>query len=132
MKIFDASQYLAPILTGRYANPLTWGFDLMLFTLHKSFPGPQKAGIVARENGELWARVLAGLSMLVSSSHAENTYLAGLALLREEWLERYCERLLRTASALEAELVNRGLSVIERGGQGDRRWPATHQCMDRG
>jgi glycine hydroxymethyltransferase len=124
--IFDASQYLAPILTGRYENPLTWGFDLMLFTLHKSFPGPQKAGIVARQSGELWSRLLAGLSMLVSSSHAENTYLAGLALLREDWLEQYCERLLRSAAALEAALICRGVPVIQRARQGESDWPATH------
>jgi glycine hydroxymethyltransferase len=86
VKVFDASHYVAQILAGEYANPLRWGFDLMLFTLHKSFPGPQKAGIVARERGELWDRVLSGLSLLVSSSHAESTYLAGLTLLREDWL----------------------------------------------
>ena len=43
IKIFDGSQYLAQILAGLYPNPLAFGFDLMLFTLHKSFPGPQKA-----------------------------------------------------------------------------------------
>ena len=42
--IFDASQYLTPIMTGRYENPLGWGFDLMLFTLHKNFPGPRRPG----------------------------------------------------------------------------------------
>jgi glycine hydroxymethyltransferase len=126
VKIFDASQHLAAILTHRYANPLEWGFDLMLFTLHKSFPGPQKAGIVARESGSLWSRLVAGLSVLVSSSHAENTYLAGLALLREDWLELYCDRLLRTALALEAELITCGVSVVKRAAQGNLDWPPTH------
>lgn len=124
--VFDASQHVAQILTGRYENPLAWGFDLMLFTLHKSFPGPQKAAIVGRESGELWARLRRGLSTLVSSSHAENTYLAGLALLRTEWLERYCERMLATASALEAALARRAMPVIPRARQGKPHWPATH------
>jgi glycine hydroxymethyltransferase len=51
--IFDASQYLTPILTGRYENPLEWGFDLMLFTLHKNFPGPVRAA----NCGSAWSQV---------------------------------------------------------------------------
>ncbi|HEX8122904.1 MAG TPA: hypothetical protein VF549_16755 [Solirubrobacteraceae bacterium] len=124
--IFDASQYLTPILTGRYENPLEWGFDLMLFTLHKNFPGPQKAAIVTREGGELWKRVVSGLSTLVSSSHAENTYLMGLTLLREDWLETYVGRLLSTAAELERRLGEREVAVVPRARQGDPHWPATH------
>jgi len=125
-KIFDASQYLAPILTRRYENPLDWGFDLMLFTLHKSFPGPQKAGIVSRESGEVWRRLRAGLSTLVSSSHAENTYLVGLSLLRREWLSAYVDRLFDTAIELETQLARRGVPVVPRARQGRPEWPPTH------
>lgn len=124
--IFDASHYVPQILTKRYESPLEWGFDLVLFTLHKSFPGPQKAAIVARESGALWRRLQDGLSTFVSSSHAENTYLMGLALLREDWLTRYSRRMLETAAALEAALVDRGVRVIPRSRQGDSTWPATH------
>jgi glycine hydroxymethyltransferase len=126
VKVFDASQYLTPIIMGRYSNPFDWGFDLMLFTLHKSFPGPQKAGIASREDDELWARLVKGLSTLVSSSHAENSYLTGLALLRRRWLDTYAQRLLDTAVALEEEMAQRGLAVIARDRQGREDWPATH------
>jgi glycine hydroxymethyltransferase len=126
VKIFDASQYVTPIITKRYENPLAWGFDLMLFTLHKSFPGPQKAGIVSRKSGPLWDQVVKGLSGLVSSSHAENTYLVGLALLRDDWLEAYATRLLETASALEWELGRLGVPVVPRARQGEAGWPTTH------
>lgn len=125
-KIFDASHYVPQILTGRYANPLRWGFDLMLFSLHKSFPGPQKAGIVSRESCDLWAKLIDGLSALVSSSHAEDSYLVGLALLREEWLETYVERLLDTALELETQLLRRDLDLVSRKAQGNREWPDTH------
>jgi glycine hydroxymethyltransferase len=124
--IFDASQYVPPILSGRFENPLTWGFDLMLFSLHKSFPGPQKAGIVSREGGELWTRLITGLSTLVSSSHAENSYLLGLTLLRQDWLATYVQRLFDTAAELEARLIERGLPVANRDRQGRRDWPSTH------
>ena len=88
-KIFDASHYLPQILTERYENPLAWGFDLMLFSLHKSFPGPQKAGVVSRNDDSLWHSLVSGLSKFVSSSHAEDSYLLGLTLLRQGWLEVY-------------------------------------------
>ena len=125
-KVFDASHYVSQILTGNYPNPLTWGFDLMLFSLHKSFPGPQKAGIVSRQNNDLWANLLAGLSTLVSSSHAEDSYLVGLALLRDDWLEIYVQRLLATALELETQLLGRGLNVVSRMDQGSPEWPSTH------
>jgi glycine hydroxymethyltransferase len=126
VKIFDASQCLTPVLSRRYENPLDWGFDLMLFTLHKSFPGPQKAGIVGSERGELWQRLLAGLSRFVSSSHAENSYLFALALLREDWLQLYEQRLFGSALALEEELVRCGVNLVRRDEQGSVAWPSTH------
>lgn len=129
--IFDASQYVTPIVTGRYTNPFDWGFDLMLFSLHKNFPGPQKAGIVAREPSDLWNRLVKGLGTLVSSSHAENTYLVGLALLRHEWLEVFTSRLLETAIELELQLVQRHVLVIRRSAQGESNWPATHHIWIR-
>ncbi len=130
-KIFDASHYVPQILTGRYVNPLAWGFDLMLFSLHKSFPGPQKAGIVSRENNDLWADLLSGLSTLVSSSHAEDSYLVGLSLLRKAWLETYVQRLLETAQALETQLLSRQLDVVSRAEQGGSEWPGTHHVWIR-
>lgn len=130
-KVFDASQYLAQILTGRYKNPLDWGFGLMLFSLHKSLPGPQKAGIVTWKRDDVWEQLLMGLGVFVSSSHAENTYLVGLALLRDQWLENFCSRLLASAIALESELVVRGVPVVERSTQGAADWPATHHIWIR-
>lgn len=131
VKVFDASHYIAQVLAGKYDNPLSWGFDLMVFTVHKSFPGPQKAAIVTRETGEVWNHVLAGLSLLVSSSHAENSYLAGLALLREDLLARYVERLVPTAVELEHALGARGIPVVPRRAQGDPGWPASHHVWIR-
>lgn len=125
-KVFDASQYLTPILTGDYTNPLEWGFDLMLFSLHKSLPGPQKAGVVTREQNGVWAQLVKGLGTLVSSAHAENTYLLGLSLLREQWLEAFSSRLLSSAAALDSELRSRGVPAVDRGLQGDAGWPSTH------
>lgn len=126
VKVFDASQFVSQILTGHYDNPFAWGFDLMVFSLHKSFPGPQKAGIVGRQSGDLWAKLIAGLSTLVSSSHAEDSYLVGLTLLQKDLLDLYVERLLDTAIELERQLIRRGLPVVRRHEQGHTDWPSTH------
>jgi glycine hydroxymethyltransferase len=131
VKLFDASQYLAPILMGVYDNPLDWGFDLMLFTLHKSFPGPQKAGIVSRSQDVLWRRLHAGLGTFVSSAHIENSYLAALTLLRKSWLRRYVNRMLEMSVSLEQELTRRAVPVVSRGDQGDCRWPGTQHVWVR-
>lgn len=43
IKIFDASQYLSNIIAGDHPNPFDVGFDLLVSSVHKNFPGPQKA-----------------------------------------------------------------------------------------
>lgn len=103
----------------------------MLFSTHKNFPGPQKAAIVTRECNEIWERVQAGLSLLVSSSHAESSYLMGLTLLEEDLLTAYADRLTATAVALERELGAHGVPVLPRSVQGDAGWPATHHVWIR-
>ena len=45
IKIFDASQYLANIMAKDYVNPFDMGFYLILTSLHKNYPGPQKAAM---------------------------------------------------------------------------------------
>ncbi len=132
VRIFDASQYLPQILAGRYPNPLRWGFDLMLFSLHKSFPGPQKAGIVAAETGTLWDQLIHGLSTFVSSSHAENTYLAGFALLEREALAAFADDMLALADALRHALNDAGVvDVVAADEQGSSNWATTQHLWVR-
>ncbi|CAM4042607.1 hypothetical protein [Pseudoalteromonas byunsanensis] len=125
IKIFDASQYLPQIMFGHYENPLTWGFQLMLFTVHKSFPGPQKAGVVTKENDAIWERLMHGLGTYVSSAHTENTYKFALAMLQEEKLNYIACNLTKLAPLLEEELRALGVAVTSSQHQGQREWPNT-------
>jgi glycine/serine hydroxymethyltransferase len=125
VKIFDASQYLPQIMCGKYANPLSWGFDLLVFTVHKSFPGPQKAGLATARSGALWNQVLKGLSDFVSSAHPENSYKAAFVLSKEQELRSYTARMLDFALDLEERLHAAGVPVFARSGQGEAAWPAT-------
>ncbi|NUB05175.1 hypothetical protein FW320_03100 [Azospirillum sp. Vi22] len=112
--VHDASQYLPAILTGRYRSPFAMGFDLLISTLHKSFPGPQKALVATRTRDERWERVKRVMSQFVSSHHVRSTYLAGLGLEDMGRLERYTDRFLENAVALEQALADLGIDVVRR------------------
>jgi glycine hydroxymethyltransferase len=124
LKIFDSSQYIAQLLAGDYPSPFDWEFQLQVFTTHKSFPGPQKAAVVAR-TADVWGEVSAAVGTFVSSSHVENTYLAGFVLARERALHVYARRLTAVAATLEAALEKHGVHVVPRRAVGLPDWPGT-------
>lgn len=111
--VFDASQYLPQIMAGRYPHPFDMGFGLVLASLHKSFPGPQKAVLATREDDQTWRRIQRGMSTYVSSYHVEPTYAAGAAL-SATCAHEFTERLIETTLALEGELVTQGMPVVAR------------------
>jgi glycine hydroxymethyltransferase len=120
--IFDSSQYLTNVICDDHPNPFGWGFDLMVASIHKNFPGPQKALLASRRDDESWRSILKGISTYVSNMHVASTYAAGLTLSRRRWLEGYSRRMLDTAVLLEDELRELGLPVVRR--RRDR--PPTH------
>lgn len=111
---FDGSQYLTNILAGDHPNPFGWGYDLFVASVHKNFPGPQKALIASSRDDEPWRAVLGGISTYVSNLHVAATYAAGLTLGRTEWLAAYSRRMLGVAVALEEALGERGVPVVRR------------------
>ncbi len=120
--IFDSSQYLTNVICGDHPNPFDWGFDLMVASVHKNFPGPQKALLATREDDEEWRRILAGVSTFVSNMHSTSTYAAGLTLTRDAWLRGYSRRMLRVAVALEDALEGCDVPIVKR----PRDLPPTH------
>ncbi|HEU4904972.1 MAG TPA: hypothetical protein VFT19_02510 [Solirubrobacterales bacterium] len=120
--IFDASQYLTNVICGPHSNPFEWGFDLMVASVHKNFPGPQKALLASRRDDSRWRTLLKGVSTYVSNMHVASTYAAGLTLTRSAWLHDYSNRMLDTAVALEDALGESGVPVVTR----PRDLPPTH------
>ncbi|MBF6619424.1 MAG: hypothetical protein ITG02_04240 [Patulibacter sp.] len=112
--IFDLSQYLTNVLCGDHPNPFDWGFDLVVASVHKNFPGPQKALLATRKIDPEWQHILGGVSTYVSNMHVTSTYVAGLTLGRRLWLSDYSHRMLETAVLLEHELSVRGVPVVRR------------------
>ena len=112
--VFDGSQYLTNILAGDHPNPFGWGYDLLVASVHKNFPGPQKALIASVRDDRQWRSILSGISTYVSNFHVASTYAAGLTLARTDWLASYSRRMLDVAVALEVALEESGVPVVRR------------------
>jgi glycine hydroxymethyltransferase len=112
--IFDGSQYLTNIICGDHPNPFARGFDLLVSSVHKNFPGPQKALFATALVDDRWRALLSGASTFVSNMHATSTYAAGLTLARRQWLSEYSRAMLAAAVRLEHELAELGVPVIRR------------------
>lgn len=125
-KIFDASQYLTNIICHDYTSPFEMGFDLILSTLHKNLPGPQRALVCAKESNETWLRLRSGISTYVSNMHVFSIYSAGLMLKDYEKLTSLSRNMLENATLLEKELLVRNIPVVKR--DISQESPPTHHC----
>lgn len=113
--IFDASQYLTHIINQQYKSPFQMGFQIMLSSLHKNFPGPQKALICSKGAEKYWNRITYALNTYISSAHPSNIIHAG-ALISEhlEHIKLYGNLMLQNSKVLERELCKYKIPVIER------------------
>lgn len=125
-KIFDASQYLTNIICRDYRNPFDMGFDLIITTMHKNLPGPQRALVCAKRSDEMWKRLRSGISTYVSNMHVFSIYSAGLLLKNYEQLQALSKCMLQNACELESALQAAGVPIIAR--QVDNSSPPTHHC----
>lgn len=112
-KIFDASQYLTNIICNDYPNPFQWGFNLLLTTLHKNLPGPQRAMICTKEKDENWSIIKSGISTYVSNMHVFSIYSAGIILKNYEELLALSKNMLNNTIKLEQELLLNNLKVVQ-------------------
>lgn len=125
-KIFDASQYLTNIICHDYTNPFDMGFDLILSTLHKNIPGPQRALVCAKEANETWSRLKSGISTYVSNMHVFSIYSAAFLMKDYEYLKMLSRGMLDNAVLLEKELLIRSVPVVRR--ESSQVSPPTHHC----
>lgn len=112
--VFDASQYITNIIWGDLPSPFKMGFDIILSTLHKNFPGPQKAFVCSKEDSIYWKKIQKGMSDYVSSLHIENLLFAGDVLKQQEILKKYSREMLVNSIQLEQELTKQGLPVMKK------------------
>lgn len=125
-KIFDASQYLTNIICNDYINPFDMGFDLIISTMHKNLPGPQRAFIAAKRSDENWDRLRSSISTYVSNMHVFSIYSAGLLLGHMEELKMLSAQMLQNTFLLDQNLNNLGVPIVHR--ICNEKNPLTHHC----
>ena len=113
-KIFDASQYISSILCGEFENPFNMGFDMLITTLHKNYPGPQKGLIAVRSDDEVWKQYLAHAKTYISNTHPKAIADSLLPLVYEDNFNKYCKNCSICVKKLEILLGNYGVPVIKR------------------
>ena len=111
-KIFDASQYLSHILNGEYISPFEMGFDMILSTLHKNFPGPQKALICTNNEQIEWYNLTKGTSEFVSSLHIQSLLESGLALIEFLKNKKYTINMLENSKIITDYLLKYQVPVV--------------------
>lgn len=113
-KIFDASQYISSILCGHFMNPFDMGFNMIITTLHKNYPGPQKGLIAVKDLDIVWEQYLTHAKTYISNTHPKAIADSLLPLLYHENFNKYCEICNSCVYALENQLINYNIPVVKR------------------
>lgn len=112
--VFDTSQYLTQILSNQYTSPFDWGFDLVLSSTHKNYPGPQKAFLATKDNNYYWERIKAGSATYISNSHPRDMFCVLQTIENFEKIIDYSKLMLGICSKLEKALQRNGFPVIRK------------------
>lgn len=113
-KVFDASQYLSHIISNHYQNPFDMGFDIVVSTLHKNYPGTQKAAVFVKNNQYIWDKIEFGLKTYISNTHPKDIFDVLLATPPLSVISEYSETVLKNAEALEENLLAMKVPVVKR------------------
>ena len=112
-KIFDASQYLTNIIANDYMSPFDMGFNAILSTTHKNFPGPQRALYCTKEKDTMWERLYSKIGTYVSNMHPYSIYSLGLMLENFDMYKQLSHNMLENTKELKKELLKHHLTVYE-------------------
>lgn len=113
-KIYDASQYFSQILVGTYCSPFDMGFDMIVSTLHKNFPGPQKGIIATKQHSEIWQRYLSNAKTYISNTHPMAIAKSLMPFVEAGDFNKYTDLNAKCTMELERELIALGLPVVKR------------------
>lgn len=112
-KIFDASQYLSHVISGKFQNPFDMGFDMIISTLHKNYPGPQKGMICVKENSETWKAYQRNAKTFISSTHPGDIASSLQPLLKFGEFMEYAKNNEKCSRLLENELIKLGVPIVD-------------------
>lgn len=113
-KIFDASQYLSQVLTGYYKNPFDMGFNMIISTLHKNYPGPQKGIIAVKEFDDIWEDYLKNAKTYISNTHPMAIAKSLMPLIDDAKFNMYSDLTIKCHNELQRLLDEKGVPVVKR------------------
>ena len=112
--IFDGSQYLSQIISKTYPSPFDFGFDLLLSSTHKNYPGPQKAFLASKKIDMYWQKIKDGSATYISNSHPKEMFQIAESISNIEKLKEYSNLMIDISDNLENFLSNQGFPVINK------------------
>ena len=77
------------------------GFDLIISTMHKNLPGPQRAFVASKKADKNWEQLRSSISTYVSNMHVFGIYSAGLLLGHMNELMQLSTLMLKNATLLD-------------------------------
>lgn len=113
-KIYDASQYFSQIIIGTYQNPFEMGFDMIVSTLHKNYPGPQKGILAVKQLDAVWSRYLSNAKTYISNTHPMAIAKSLMPILQIDKFNEYSNLSFECNSKLELNLIQMGVPVVKR------------------
>lgn len=113
--VYDGSHVLGLIGGGQFQNPLQEGCDVLIGNTHKTFPGPQKAMMLYKDE-DLGRRIASEVFTTVVSSqhthHALALYVTIMEMAAHGKL--YAEQIVKNADTFSRELITQGFNLVTR------------------
>jgi glycine hydroxymethyltransferase len=123
LMIYDGSHLLGLIAGGQFQNPLVEGCDVLIGNTHKTFPGPQKAMLMFKD--EKFGRNISDqmFKSALSTQHTHHTIALYISILEMmEHGHNYAAQIVENNHALAKALISTGFKIFGR----DNELPATH------
>lgn len=110
--IFDCSQYLTQIVSKDYISPFEWGFDLLLSSTHKNYPGVQKAFLATKNKDKYWKKIENGSATYISNSHPSEMFEIAQSITQINDIKKYSKYMLNISDKFETELYSHDFPVV--------------------
>lgn len=112
--MYDAAHVAGLIAGGKFQDPFKEGADVITFSTHKTFPGPQGGAVLCMNRNELPEKIdNAAFPGLMSNHHLH--HVAGFAVALAEMKEfgsDYASQIIKNAKALAHQLHSLGFDVL--------------------
>ncbi len=114
-KIFDASQYFTDIIIKKYQTPFEMGFDMIVSTLHKNYPGPQKGIFSVKDaSHKNWKVFKDNVKTFISSTHPRNVVNSIQPFLQYDKLKEYADITANVTIMFEQAMINNNIPIVKR------------------